>query len=392
MSTFTNSVPFNGSQQTSLQPFDFQARTRVVFGPGTLGRLGDLVREVGGERAILVSDAGIRAAGHVDRALQSLEAASIRTVVYEGVEENPTTRHVESALEVARSHRIDSIVGLGGGSSMDCAKGVNFLITNGGRMADYWGVGKAKHPMLPMIAVPTTAGTGSEAQSFALISNEETHQKMACGDKKAACAAAILDPLVTLTQPPQVTATTGIDAMAHALESYVTTKRNPASQLFAREAWKLLQANFPAVLKEPEDAEARGAMLLGANYAGTAIENSMLGATHACANPLTTHHGIAHGTAIALMLPHVIRFNRPAVEELYIELADFAGLDSTESLARHMESFRQDARLPSKLSDCGVKREELRSLAGEAGKQWTAKFNPRPVSDQDLFELYERAF
>ena len=354
--------------------------------------MGDLVREVGGERAILVSDAGIRAAGHVDRALQSLEAASIRTVVYEGVERNPTTRHVESALEVARNHRIDSIVGLGGGSSMDCAKGVNFLITNGGRMADYWGVGKAKHPMLPMIAVPTTAGTGSEAQSFALISNEETHQKMACGDKKAACAAAILDPLVTLTQPPQVTATTGIDAMAHALESYVTTKRNPASQLYAREAWKLLQASFPAVLKEPEDAEARGAMLLGANYAGTAIENSMLGATHACANPLTTHHGIAHGTAIALMLPHVIRFNRPAVEELYIELADFAGLDSTESLARHMESFRQDARLPSKLSDCGVKREELRSLAGEAVKQWTAKFNPRPVSDQDLFELYERAF
>ena len=154
----------------------------------------------------------------------------------------------------------------------------------------------------------------------------------------------------------------------------------------------MLQANFPAVLKEPEDAEARGAMLLGANYAGTAIENSMLGATHACANPLTTHHGIAHGTAIALMLPHVIRFNRPAVEELYIELADFAGLDSTESLARHIESIRQEARLPQKLSDCGVKRKELRSLAGEAVKQWTAKFNPRPVSDQDLFELYERAF
>ena len=262
MNTFTGSVLFNDSPQPSLQPFDFQSRTRVVFGPGALERLGELAREVGGRRTILVSDAGIRAAGHLDRALQSLEAASVRTVVYEGVEANPTTRHVGAALEAARNHRIDSIVGLGGGSSMDCAKGVNFLITNGGRMADYWGMGKAKHPMLPMIAVPTTAGTGSEAQSFALISDEKTHQKMACGDKKAACAAAILDPLVTLTQPPQVTATTGIDAMAHALESFVTTRRNPVSQLFAREAWKLLQGNFLTVLKEPEDAEARAGMLL----------------------------------------------------------------------------------------------------------------------------------
>ena len=392
MNTFTSSVLFNDSPKTSLQPFDFQSRTRVVFGPGALERLGEVAREVGGRRTILVSDPGIRAAGHLDRALQSLEAASVRTVVYEGVEQNPTTRHVGAALEAARNHRIDSIVGLGGGSSMDCAKGVNFLITNGGRMADYWGMGKAKHPMLPMIAVPTTAGTGSEAQSFALISDEKTHQKMACGDKKAACTAAILDPLVTLTQPPQVTATTGIDAMAHALESYVTTRRNPASQLYAREAWKLLQGNFLTVLKEPEDAEARAAMLLGANYAGTAIENSMLGATHACANPLTAHYGIAHGIAIALMLPHVIRFNRPAVEELYVELAGFAGLDSTESLAGKVESFRQDARLPGKLSDCGVRREELRSLAGEAAKQWTAGFNPQPVSEQYLFELYERAF
>ena len=145
-------------------------------------------------------------------------------------------------------------------------------------------------------------------------------------------------------------------------------------------------------LKEPENTEARGAMLLGAHYAGTAIENSMLGAAHTCANPLTTRCGINHGTAVALMLPHVIRFNSVAAKELYNELANCANLNSTEGLAKHIDSFRQEACLPGRLSECGVNREELRPLAQEAIGQWTAKFNPRPVSDQDLFDLYERAF
>src|SRR5262249_24363197 len=170
--------------------------------------------------------------------------------------------------------------------------------TNGGHMVDYKGFGHARKPMLPSIGVPTTAGTGSEAQSFALIADERTHMKMACGDRKAAFRVAILDPERTVSQPPTVTAITGIDALSHALESYVTTKRNPVAQMLAREAWKLLEANLDAVLARPGDVEARGAMQVGAFLAGTAIENSMLGATHACANPLTAHYGITHGVAI----------------------------------------------------------------------------------------------
>ena len=158
--------------------------------------------------------------------------------LFEGVEENPTTAHVEAGLAVAKQFRPDLIVGLGGGSSMDCAKGINFLYSCGGRMQDYWGEGKATGPMLPMIAVPTTAGTGSETQSYALVADAETHVKMACGDKRAAFRAAILDPELTLTQPPRVTALTGIDAIAHAIESYVTKRRNSLSLLFSREAWQ----------------------------------------------------------------------------------------------------------------------------------------------------------
>ncbi len=170
-------------------PFDYQPRTRIVFGPGKVDSLGALAGELGARRALVVSDPGIVAAGHVQRGLDSLAAAGIETQLFDGVEENPTTDNVEAGVAVARRHDPELIIGLGGGSSMDCAKGINFLYSNGGRMQDYWGVGKATREMLPMIAVPTTAGTGSETQSFALISDAETHVKMACGDKKASLAA-----------------------------------------------------------------------------------------------------------------------------------------------------------------------------------------------------------
>src|SRR5204863_1384379 len=173
---------------------------------------------------LLVTNPGLEAAGHPQRALASLRDAKLDVFLFDGVEENPTTRHVEACLSFAQAQQIDLIVAVGGGSSMDCAKGTNFLLTNGGSMADYKGFGKATKPMLPSITVPTTAGTGSEAQSFALIADESTHMKMACGDRKAAFRIAILDPEVTVSQPLKVTAVTGIDALAHAVESYVCTR------------------------------------------------------------------------------------------------------------------------------------------------------------------------
>ena len=312
-----NISPLRSSKLPLPQPlFDFHPLTRVVYGPGTLARLGELARELGAHRPLLVTDPGLEAAGHPQRAIAALQDADLEPVLFDGVEENPTSRVVEIGVEVARRGGIDFIIAIGGGSSMDAAKGINFLLTNGGRMSDYMGFGKATKPMLPSLGVPTTAGTGSEAQSFALIANEQTHLKMACGDRKAAFRAAILDPEVTVSQPRGVTAVTGIDALSHALESYVCTRRNPLSQAFAREAWRALEQNFDRVLRNPHDLEARGAMQLGANFAGAAIEASMLGACHACANPLTAHYGLTHGIAIGILLPHVLRFNNAAVERL----------------------------------------------------------------------------
>lgn len=381
-----------------MVPFDLQCRTRIVFGEGTVSRLGEFAGELGARRALVVSDPGIIKAGHTQLGIASLEAAGIETQVFEGVHENPSTEDVARGVAMASRYEPELLVGLGGGSSMDCAKGINFVYTNGGSMRDYWGVGKALKPMLPMIAVPTTAGTGSEAQSFALISDAETHVKMACGDKKASFRVAILDPALTLTQPNTVTALTGVDAISHALETYVTKRRNPASSAFAREAWRLLAANFARVLSTPDDVEARGAMQLGACFAGLAIENSMLGASHALANPLTAHYGIVHGQAIGLMLPHVIRFNAEVYAEWYEELlrasANEPGmptLTTSEDLAKYVTELVGMAQLATKLADKEVSSDKLPQLAADAAKQWTGTFNPRDVGESELLSIYQAA-
>jgi alcohol dehydrogenase len=377
--------------------FDYHPLTRVVFGAGTAARLGELVREHGGRRVLLVTDPGLEETGHPHRALASLRDAGLVAFVFDAVEANPTTKHVEAGLKVARAHGIDFLVAVGGGSSMDCAKGINFLLTNGGRMSDYKGFGKAARPMLPSLAVPTTAGTGSEGQSFALIADERSHMKMACGDRKAAFRVAILDPEVTVSQPAKVTAVTGIDALSHALESYVCTRRNPLSQTFAREAWRLMEPSLPIVLREPANLEARGAMQVGAHFAGVAIENSMLGAAHALANPLTAHYGITHGAAIGIVLPHVVRFNAEAVAPLYAELAHEAGLVNgdkavaAEAIARRLTALVEETGLPRSLTQCGVSGGILPVLAEEAAQQWTGRYNPRPVAERDLLALYEAA-
>ncbi len=374
-----------------LSSFDYQPRTRVIFGEDSIERVGELARDLGGKHVLLVSDKGIVAAGHPSRAISFLEAAGLHVTVYDDVRENPTTLDVDRCVAVARAAGIDLIIGLGGGSSMDTAKGCNFILTNGGQMKDYWGVGKATKPMLPLIAIPTTAGTGSECQSFALISDEQTHMKMACGDPKAAAKVAILDPLLTISQPERVTACTGIDALAHAVETAVTRKRTPISAIFSREAFRLCIGGLERVLRDPQDREARDMMQLGAAFAGTAIENSMLGAAHSAANPLTAHFGIVHGQAVGLMLPVVIAFNArdPLAHERYMELSAAADLGPIEEFVAELEVLLDVAKMREGLAKYGIDRAKFPLLAKEAAQQWTATFNPRAITAEDFEQLYE---
>lgn len=372
----------------NLPPFDFQPLGRVVFESGGLNRLGECVRSLPATKALLVTDPGLERSGHPQRAQRILEESGIAVTVFDGVIENPSEREVAAGVAVAKRAGIDAIVAVGGGSTMDCAKGINFILTNGGRMADYKGHDKATKPMLPSIGVPTTAGTGSEAQSYALISDPETHLKMACGDKKSAFRVSILDPELTVTQPRAVTAATGIDALAHAIESFVCTKANPYSRMASLSAFRHLEANFERVLANPNDLNARAAMQIGSHFAGMAIENAMLGVCHSCANPLTATFGTVHGVAIGIMLPHVIRFNAKSVEPEYRDLCG----QSAGWLAERVQELVRTAGMPMRLRDAGVKREAFSPMADEANRQWTARFNPRPLTEREIHELFDAAW
>jgi alcohol dehydrogenase len=377
---------------------DFEVRPgpRLVVGLGSIERLGRLARELGAVRALVVSDPGIVAAGHTDGAIEALAEAGIAATVFDAFGENPTTDHVEAGATLARGFRPDLLVGLGGGSSMDCAKGINFLFSCGGRMQDYRGRDSTLAPMLPSIAVPTTAGTGSETQSFALISDPGTGLKMACGAPGAAFRVAILDVNLTLTQPLSLVALTGIDALSHAIESHVSRAATPASRALSREAFRLLATNLPGVCTDGGSIAARSAVQYGAALAGLAIENSMLGAAHALANPLTAAHGIAHGQAVGLMLPQVVRFNGPACGGAYAELLREIGIDvpgdaAGARLAGWLADLLGRARLATTLAAARVPAPDTADLAAQAATQWTAGFNPRPVAAAELAALYEAA-
>ena len=379
-----------------MVPFDFHPRTRVVFGAGSVTRTGQLARELGFRRTLVVADPGIHDAGHTRRVLDALTAAGIEPFLFDAFGINPDSEMVAAGAAFAEPRDVDSVIGVGGGSSLDCAKGINFVLRNGGSIADYRGYGKAATPLLPMIGIPTTGGTGSEAQSYAVISDAATHMKMACGDPSAAVRVAILDPVLTVTAPRHVTAMAGYDAIAHTVETAVTAKRTPLSDTFSHQAWRLLNEAFERVLLYPTDLEARSKMLLGAHFAGLAIELSMLGAAHACANPLTARYNIGHGLALAIVLPHVVRWNGAAARDRYAALLGAPRRrtrdeDPAEALARQLEDLASVGHLSITLSEAGVDPAGIPELATLAAEQWTGTFNPRPFDAHGAEEIYRAA-
>lgn len=374
------------------------ARQEVVFGFGCSLRAGEFGKQLG-RQALVVTDSGIVSAGHPQKIIEDLERVGIKTHLFDGVMENPTDSSVRECAAMFQSLNLDFIVGLGGGSSLDTAKGTNFILTNGGSMEDYWGVSKAKSPLMPMMAIPTTAGTGSECQSYALISNDSNHRKMACGHPSALPKITLLDPELSLSQPFAVCAATGMDALAHALESAVCTKKNPLSHRHAKKSFLSLVKNLEKVWRDSGGLRARGEVLLGAAHAGAAIEKSMLGAAHALANPLTARKGIIHGQAVSLVLPAVLSFNKkePIALSIYAELSRDAmlapsgcsDLEAFDLLLDKIIHLRSTAQMPQSLEEIGCTYEELKCLSKDASDQWTASFNPRQVKQPDLHRIYE---
>jgi alcohol dehydrogenase len=380
--------------------FDVSPGARIVSGPGVVEGVGEVARALGLGRVLLVTDAGVSAAGHAERVRASLVAAGLEVRTYAAVRPEPTTLDVDRCLAVLEGEPIDGFVAVGGGSVIDAAKATAILERNGGRLEQYRGHGHPMARLRPIIAIPTTSGTGSETQSFALIADEESHAKMAFGTPSALPRAVLLDPALTLSLPRPVTAASGVDALVHALECAVTRARSPLSLVHAEGAFRLIVRSFARALDEPSDLAARGDMQLGAALAGLAIEESMLGATHAAANPLSARYGTTHGHAVGAMALAVLEWNAEDSQSraAYASLAKSAGLALQRDSDAHAVAALHDSvaallahsRIP-RLAQTGLERSDIPSLSSLAALQWTAGFNPRRVESADFERLYARA-
>jgi alcohol dehydrogenase len=385
-----------------MNSFLYSAVSDVLVGPDTSTQLGDLAASMGIQRALIVTDPGIIKFGLLDGAVANLKANNIELSIYSDVIADPPESVVMDAVSSAQAFGCDGVIGFGGGSSMDVAKLLALLIKGEQQLSEIYGVDQISGGRLPLIQVPTTAGTGSEATMVSIITTGET-TKAGVVSRTLLADKVILDAKLTLGLPPTVTAATGIDAMVHAIEAYTSKRlKNPLSDMLAREALRLMANNISTAVKQGDNLQAREAMLLGAMLAGQAFANAPVAAVHALAYPLGGNYHIPHGLSNSLVLPHVLRFNAPAAAELYAELAPIILPDTTlpsdplevsELLAEHFLQLAADLGLQTKLSEMNIAESDLPKLAEEAMLQQRLLINnPRELSFDDALSIYQQAF
>jgi alcohol dehydrogenase class IV len=384
-----------------MTPFTFQAPSNILFEAGASRKIAELAEQYGASRIMLVTDKGVRAAGLTGDAEAALSAARISVTIFDDVVADPPSHVIESAAALCRDQKIELVLSIGGGSALDTAKLVAYLAKSPDRLDDIYGVGLVKGQRLPLILVPTTAGTGSEVTPIAIVTTPTTEKKGVVSPRLIPDWA-VLDPELTLVLPSHITVATGIDAMVHAIEAYTSkVKKNPMSDQLARQALALLSSNIRRVCKDGRDFEARSQMLLGSMLAGMAFANAPVAAVHALAYPIGAIFHVPHGLSNALVLPHVLEFNLPAAEALYAELAGIVkpGLQATSSRDRarafidEMISIGQDCTVPVSLSAVGITQDDLKKLAEDAMKQTRLLVNnPRQLTFEDAYAIYSAAY
>jgi alcohol dehydrogenase class IV len=379
--------------------FSFEAPTRLTFGPGAVARLPEAVAGMG-PRALVVSDPGIAQAGIVDRVLSLLRDAGVTADVFTQVEANPSVETVQAAADAFRRARASCVVAVGGGSAMDVGKMVAVLAAHGGRVHDYEGIGKVPGPPAPVVAIPTTAGTGSEVTTFAVITDRERRFKMTIGSPHLVPPVALCDPELTLTMPPALTAATGMDALTHAVECYTNTVYNPIAKTLALEAMRLVGRALRSAYANGKNLEARSTMLLASTMAALAFTRTRLGNVHAMSHPLGAHYDIPHGVANAILLPYVMAWNMLACYDTYPQVAQalgerVEGLGPRQAAEAAVEAVRRLARdvgIPERLRDVGVSRDGIPRMAEDAMKSGNILVNPRATTYQDIVALFEAAY
>ncbi len=386
----------------TITHFVFNTTKSVQFGPGCFALLGELTATQMGTRIMLVTDPGMMSTGIIDRAQMLLKDAGVAVTLFSEVQADPPEHVIEAAVALARSAGVQGIVGLGGGSSMDVAKLVALLAMGVEQLRDVYGIGKAKGPRLPLILVPTTAGTGSEVTPISIVTTGVS-EKMGVVSPVLLPDVALLDPELTLGLPAHVTAATGIDAMVHAIEAYASASanNNPISRNLALQALRLMGGAILKAVHSGSDTAARGDMLLGSMLAGQAFANSPVAAVHALAYPLGGHFHIPHGLSNALVLPHVLRFNAVTAPDAYSEMAPHAfpdldrlqGQDRAEAFCEALADLSRDCGLPQTLRELDIPLEWLPRLARDAMNQKRLLINnPRPLREADALAIYSAAY
>ena len=379
----------------------FLSPNKVIFGFESARLVGQEAKGIGADKALIVTDEGVMGAGLIMGIEESLASAGLRTRVFDKVEAEPPARIVDECLQVNEEEKYDVIVGVGGGSSLDVAKAISIMSNNKGNIVDYDGTGLVPNRGLPMILIPTTAGTGSEVTRVLVVTDERDNAKKVIFSDYLLADIAIVDPLLTLSAPPKVTAEAGIDALVHAMESYVSALATPFSDLMALEAIRLIGESLPRAYGKGSDVVARNAMSLAATLAGMAFTSAGLGAVHALAYPLGTEFHMSHGRSQAVVLPHVLNYNKIGNLEKYARIARAMGerdenlslYDRAERLVSHIKRLLGILNISFKISDYGVSREDIPRLVEGALKQSRLFVpNPRDLTEEDVRTTYLSAF
>ncbi len=380
--------------------FSINQPTRIHFGCGIINELSAVVRECGGSKAFLVADPGLKDAGLLDRVIAPLEKADLAYELYTKVDPEPGLTLADKGADLARKAECDCVIGVGGGSAMDIAKAISILLTNGGKAEDYLGLGKIKKPGVPKIMVPTTAGTGAEVSFTAVFINEKTKSKGGMNGDPLYPEAAVLDPELTVSLPPKVTAATGIDAFTHAIEAYVSTQASAMSDMYAVQAMTLISQNLGKAYANGGNVEARYNMLLGSLIAGKALATAGVGLVHAMAYPLGGMFGIPHGLANAVLLPYVLDYNLIGAPEKYAAVAELMGCEvdklsdreAANALIPAVYNLNVDVGIPTTLADLKIPVDKIPEMARIALTiTRPVENNPRKPSLDDVIAVYHIA-
>lgn len=381
-----------------MKDFKFKIPQNIEFGMGSINKIPEILRESNSKQVLLISDRGLESIGVVKKIQNIIEAGDIKCAVYLDVIPNPTIAIVNEAAEAYKECGATSIVALGGGSSMDVAKAVGVLANFGGKITDYEGNFKVPGPIVPVIAIPTTAGTGSEVTASSVITDESRNYKLSVFSYEILPKYAILDPELIMTAPASIAASCGVDALIHAMEAYISVNASPFSDAMAEKAMELIGGHLRRFVANRQDEEAACAMMAGCNFAGIAFSWARLGNVHAMSHPVSAYFNVPHGVANSILLPTVFEYNALADNGRYEVIYKYIRKENgavdhfkPEMLVEEIERLNTDLGIPKSLSEVGVKAEAIPAMAEDAMKSGNIPANPRKTNVKDIIELYKKA-